>query len=993
MPRTASNSQRYVVAFAAPLVVALVVELTWPLFEHTRTSPFLIAIMFVAWYGGLMPGVLSTLFSGVLLDLLFIRPYFSFSSANTTDLVSLLTLVSVGSAISLLSELLHRARDRVEVRLQSQARENLSAAQLAAIVESSSDSIISKDLDGIVRTWNAGAIKMFGYSVEEMIGQPLTKLIPPDRLDEEERIMRRIRSGERVEPFDTVRMHKAGTRIDVSVTVSPIFDKDGIAVGASNVTRDISARKRAEAARKASEARYQTLFEYAPEGILIADDRSTYLDANTAICRMLGYSREELIGLHASDIVAPSEIEHIDQALVELQDVSEHRREWLLKRKDGSLFPAEVMATEMPDGDLLAVIRDITERKEAETALRESEEQLRLAVAATSLGTWQMDLKTRERKWSQKSKALFGLPPDVELTDEVLMPLIHPDDKTWLDETFQRFLQPSSNERLHVEFRILARNEGEPRWIESQGHVISKNGEPQSVIGTMVDVTVRKRAELALEAEEKLLRTLIDMLPDYIYLKDTESRFLVCNEACAHLMGRLSPADLIGKTDADFYPADLAGQFRADELKVLSGTPLINKEEVFTRPDGVPELLLTTKLPTKDSDGRITGLMGYGRSITATREAEEARQAIEARLEFALQTSQIGAWELSLTNHRIRKTLISDQIFGYSERQTDWSYETFLAHVVPEDREQIDLAFGTKQKASWNFECRIRRPDGEVRWIWAAGGHELNAQGEAISLSGIVQDITARKEADAEIRKLNDELEERVQQRTAELQAAVKELEAFSYSVSHDLRAPLRHINGFSQALLEDCSDQLDAQGKGYLHEVRGASNQMGQLIDDVLDLARVSRSEMHKETVNLSNLAASVVKDLRKSGTERDVRIEVHDSMFARGDKRLLRIVLTNLLGNAWKFTSKKDKAEIIFGQEITDGEKIYFVKDNGAGFDMTYVDKLFGTFQRLHTASEFEGTGIGLATVQRIVERHAGRVWAEGEVGKGATFWFKLG
>ena len=242
-------------------------------------------------------------------------------------------------------------------------------------------------------------------------------------------------------------------------------------------------------------------------------------------------------------------------------------------------------------------------------------------------------------------------------------------------------------------------------------------------------------------------------------------------------------------------------------------------------------------------------------------------------------------------------------------------------------------------------------------------------------------------------RRLNTELEQRVAERTAQLEFANRELESFSYSVAHDLRAPLRSIDGFSQALLEDYDERLDAEGKKYLSYVRGSAQHMARLIDDLLTLSRVARSELHREPVNLSALAAEVTAQLRRGQPDRLVDVAIEGGVMGTGDPRLLAVVLDNLLGNSWKFTSKRTGARIEFGVTSQGGHPTYFVRDNGAGFDMAYAGKLFGVFQRLHGANEFEGTGVGLATVQRIVHRHGGRVWGEGKVENGATFSFTLG
>jgi light-regulated signal transduction histidine kinase (bacteriophytochrome) len=248
------------------------------------------------------------------------------------------------------------------------------------------------------------------------------------------------------------------------------------------------------------------------------------------------------------------------------------------------------------------------------------------------------------------------------------------------------------------------------------------------------------------------------------------------------------------------------------------------------------------------------------------------------------------------------------------------------------------------------------------------------------------------QERDGALRKAHDELEQNVQERTAQLAASNKELEAFSYSVSHDLRAPLRGIDGFSLALLEDYADRLDEVGKNYLQRIRAATQRMGLLIDDLLNLSRMTRAEIRKEVVNLSALAHSVAEVLQEAQPERHIEFRIEDRLEARVDPNLMRVVLENLLGNACKFTSKRTSACIEFGKAHCNGSSAYFVRDNGAGFNPAHANRLFGAFQRLHGTSEFPGTGIGLATVQRIIHRHDGKIWAEGAVEKGAVFYFTL-
>jgi PAS domain S-box-containing protein len=266
---------------------------------------------------------------------------------------------------------------------------------------------------------------------------------------------------------------------------------------------------------------------------------------------------------------------------------------------------------------------------------------------------------------------------------------------------------------------------------------------------------------------------------------------------------------------------------------------------------------------------------------------------------------------------------------------------------------------------------------------------------EKESVQGVVitiRDITETRRIQDELQRSREELEQRVVERTVNLTAANQELEAFSYSVSHDLRSPLRSIDGFSQALLEDYADKLDAEGQDSLQRIRAASQKMGRIIDDLLNLSKLTRTQMRTERIHISEMVQKILDEFQSSDKSRQVETVVQGNLLATGDSSLIRIALENLLSNAWKFTGKQEKARIVFGAERINGEKIYFVEDNGAGFNMQYGSKLFGAFQRLHQAHEFSGTGIGLATVRRIIHRHGGRIWAESEVDRGAKFFFTL-
>jgi PAS domain S-box-containing protein len=412
---------------------------------------------------------------------------------------------------------------------------------------------------------------------------------------------------------------------------------------------------------------------------------------------------------------------------------------------------------------------------------------------------------------------------------------------------------------------------------------------------------------------------------------------------------------------------------------VRSGTAVFVRVALYVALASVVAVMLTAVRRSADVAARAAELR------------ETALRASEARFRGLLDAAPDAIVIVDRGGRVVLANRQAEALFGYEATELVGQLVEVLipegyrgGHVGHRDRY---VAQPRARPMGVGLDLSARRKDGSVFPVEISLSPLETSEGLLVSAS--VRDVTERKRTESRIRTLNDDLQRRV----SELHAVNRELEAFSYSVSHDLRAPLRSIDGFSQAVVEEYEDKLDDQGRDYLRRVRAAATRMGELIDDLLMLSRVTRREMRREPVDLSGLARMVAASLERVQLHPPVEVVVGEGVAVSGDPHLLRIVLENLLGNAWKFSSKAAQPRVEFGVTTTGaGERAFFVRDNGVGFDMAHAEKLFGAFQRLHAMHEFPGTGIGLATVQRIVTRHGGRVWAESAPARGATFYFTL-
>ncbi len=640
--------------------------------------------------------------------------------------------------------------------------------------------------------------------------------------------------------------------------------------------------------------------------------------------------------------------------------------------------------------ELNTVSRRPTELAQIEEALRESEAKYRQIFNNVNAVIVHLDKCGKIIEINSKVEEYYGFKRE-ELIGKHFTKIgaIHLKDLPKLVKFFAAMMR---GETIANDLELETKNKsGDKIMVQVNSGLLKKDGKIEGTVAVVNNITARKEAEESLKESEGFNSTLLTNTPSAIFVTYPDGTIKYVNPAFEKLTG-FSLAEIIGtKTPYPWWPRDKKDEIEASLKETVPGEG-INPGEGFTK-----QMTFQKKngeLFTVDLNATVINKNGKREYILVTwvdnserNKAEKALQESEEKFSKAFSSS---ANAISITSLEDNRHMEINESFT---RFTGYSREEAIGHSPKE----LNLWVKPTEKNRWldaiqkdgrvyNQEFSSRHKSGDIRI--GLGSAEVITIGGKPHCIVTIADITEQKKVEEKLKQALTNLE----QSSARLAAANKELEAFSYSVSHDLRSPLRSIDGFSQALLEDYADKLDVTAQDYLRRLCKASQKMGELIDGLLNLSRLTRSEMHREKVDLSALAGEIASQLRESGPERKVEFIISSGLSVYGDPQLLRVLLGNLLSNAWKFTGKVPLATIEFGATRHGTQTTFFVRDNGAGFDMKYIDKLFGAFQRLHDTTEFPGTGIGLATVQRIINRHGGTVRAEGDPGKGATFYFTL-
>ncbi|MFU8860482.1 MAG: PAS domain S-box protein [Cyclonatronaceae bacterium] len=750
-------------------------------------------------------------------------------------------------------------------------------------------------------------------------------------------------------------------------------------------------RKTGEELRR-SEMKYRNLVEHSGYAILLFT-RNLKIDyASPVLTRVLGYRSEEFAdGKSTGDFLHLDHHQQLEDAIEQLGTAGKQRvtLEMQWRKKDDSWIWTECILSRFNDtgngsGHLLMLqIRDISRIRELYRLAEQSHRKFENLFQYAPVGFHIYGADKKIHEINQAELDILGYSRDEIVNKKSWTDLISSDQHTLFEKRWQRIFRTGSLD--NARYTVKTKSGDLVEVVKNARLLLDSSTGDYLIISNVVDVTEKNRAEEMLRESETRFRFLFENNPLPMWFYDRETlAFINVNDMAVEKYG-YTRKEFLSMTIKDIRPAEdvpiLLQTYRDGENLHNAGIWRHMKKDgtVFQVE------IIANPLVLNGKEVEIVLAYDVSEQIKAETELRESEAKFRKLAETIDAVVVIYRGEdLVFVNKG------TERITGYSADEL--KSMKFWEVVHPEHQQltrENGLARQRGEEIEHTYDFRIVRKDGEIRWLsFSASPILFEGKNAAI---GTGFDVTGRKLAEMKISELNRDLEKRVRERTAELEAVNAELEAFSYSVSHDLMAPLRSVDGFSEALLEHCVDRLDETARKYLSRIRSGTARMRELIDELLKLSRIARADMQIQDVDISAMARQIMSDLARSEPGRKVEFSCIDNIRVYGDKGLIRVVLENLLGNAWKFTSRKDHAVISISRYRKDGAG-FMVQDNGAGFNMQYYNKLFSPFQRLHKSSEFEGSGIGLATVLRIVKKHGGTIEAVSENGAGATFMISL-
>lgn len=865
---------------------------------------------------------------------------------------------------------------------------------LNAIAHGSSDAIFAKDEQGRYLMINEAAARFMGQPAHLVLGRDDRSVFPAEHAAQIMANDRRVFESGQTETIEESIQTAQGEKVFLA-TKGPLKDGKGRTIGTFGIARDVTERKRLEESLRQSEALYRELFDANPHPMWVYDiETLAFLAVNDAAVHRYGYTREEFLRMTLKDIRPPEDIAPLLKNIAQLSDGLDEAGTWRHFTKDARLIEVEITSHMMNfDGRPaeLVLAHDVTQQKTAERTLRTSEAQLKQAQRMAQIGSWTLEAADGSLHWSDETFRIFEIEPArFGASYESFLACIHPGDRSMVDSAYRRSLE--TREPYAISHRLLFAD-GRIKHVHEQCETeYGPDGRALRSRGTVQDITVRVLAEQALRESEQRFRNLADNSADWIWTIDLSGR---------HTYSSPSTAAILGYRTEEFLALDPTTLVHPDDLKLFGATfdeararktGWRNVVIRWRHKDGSYRIMESSAAPVVGAEGELAGFQGVDRDITERVQAQQALREGEERLRLAMAAASQGLYDLDLTTGDARVSPEYATMLGYDPVTFVETNAAWLERLHPDDHAAAYKAFDdyvSGRLPEYRVEFRQLTRDGGWKWILSLGKiQERAADGRPLRMLGTHTDIDAIKAAEAALVELNSTLEARVDERTAELKAAVQELDSFAYAVSHDLRAPLRAMSGFAHVLQEDHGGELSFEAQTYLDQIVLAGRKMSDLVEGLLTLSRSTRGDLRVNRVDVSALAHKHVAEMAAAEPARRVSVEIEPDLAVHGDERMISSVLDNLLDNAWKYSGTTAQPRIRVHACDVDGQHGFCVSDNGVGFDMAHASRLFKAFQRLHRQDEFPGIGIGLATVQRIVQRHGGQIIAHGVPGQGAAF-----